>query len=157
MDMNKIMQWMDMAKKYQSSNFWSDIFEQSSFEEFMKSNLDMGWAGQSRADTTQAKGFPPTDIYKTDDEIFVISDLAGYMKEEIRLSVSGTKLLIKGNRNEIAAGEPVQQERYQGEFNRIIQLPEPTFPDQIRAKFTNGLLIIRYHRQFKSDEQVPIE
>ena len=32
MDMNKILQWMDLAKKYQTTDFWNEIFEQPSFE-----------------------------------------------------------------------------------------------------------------------------
>ena len=38
MDMNKILQWMDLAKKYQTTDFWNEIFEKSSFDEFMKNN-----------------------------------------------------------------------------------------------------------------------
>ena len=87
----------------------------------------------------------------------LISDLAGYAKENIQLSVSGTKLLIKGNNNQTNKGELVQKERYQGDFERMIQLPEPTYPNQIRARFHNGLLIIAYKRQFRNEEQVPIE
>ena len=73
------------------------------------------------------------------------------------MSVSGTKLLIKGSDARVFIGEPVQQERQHGAFQRIIQLPEPTFPNQIRAKFNNGLLIITYTRQFRKEENVPIE
>ena len=39
------------------------------------------------------------------------------------------------------AGEPVQQERYHGAFERVIQLPEPTYPNQIRAKFNQWAFI----------------
>ncbi|MHC0038045.1 Hsp20/alpha crystallin family protein [Pseudoneobacillus sp. C159] len=155
--MNKILQWMELAKKYQTSNFWSEIFQQTSFDEFMKSNMDFGEAGAPQPNFKQEKKFPPTDIYVTDDEILLVSDLAGYMKEDISLSVSGTKLLIKGNNNQVITGERVQQERYLGAFERIIQLPEPTFPNEIQAKFTNGLLFVFYKRQFKREEHVPID
>ena len=157
MDMNKILQWMDLAKKYQTTDFWNEIFEQSSFDEFMKNNSDFWQAGESPLEPRQGKTFPPTDIYITDEEVLLISDLAGYVKENIQLSVSGTKLLIKGNNNQVNKGEPVQKERYHGAFERMIQLPEPTYPNQIRAKFHNGLLIVSYKRQFRNEEQVPIE
>lgn len=157
MDMNKMLQWMDLAKKYQTTDFWNDIFEQPSFNEFMNSNKDSGQTGESPLEPRKGKNYPPTDIYITDEEVLIISDLAGYMKEDIHLSVSGTKLLIKGSDARVSIGEPVQQERHHGAFQRIIQLPEPTFPDQIRAKFNNGLLIIAYKRQFKKEENVPIE
>ncbi|HHY71982.1 MAG TPA: Hsp20/alpha crystallin family protein [Bacillus bacterium] len=156
MDMNKILQWLELAKKYQTSNFWSDIFDQSPFDEFMKNN-NFGEAGESPPNFKQNEKFPPTDIYVTDEEVLLVADLAGYLKEEIQISVSGTKLLIKGCNNRMIPGELVQQERYHGAFERIIQLPEPTYPNQIRAKFTNGLLLVSYKRQFKNEEHVPIE
>ncbi|WP_458414638.1 Hsp20/alpha crystallin family protein [Schinkia sp. CFF1] len=160
MDMDKLLQWMELAKKYQASNFWSDIFDQAPFDEFMRNN-DTAEAepGEPPLGNNLTRGgkFPPTDIYVTDEEVLVIANLAGYMKEEIELSVSGTKLLIKGSNNRVLPGEPVQQERFHGTFERIIQLPEPTYPDQIRAKFNNGLLLVTYKRQFKNEQYVPID
>ena len=157
MDMNKILQWMDLAKKYQNTDFWNEILGQSSFDEFMKNNSNFWQAGDSSLKPRQAKTFPPTDIYITDEEVMLVSDLAGYAKENIQLSVSGTKLLIKGSNNQVNNGETVQRERYHGDFQRMIQLPEPTYPNQIQAKFHNGLLLVSYKRQFKNEEQVPIE
>ncbi|HHW37534.1 MAG TPA: Hsp20/alpha crystallin family protein [Bacillales bacterium] len=157
MDMDKFLQWMELAKKYQSGNFWSEIFDQSSFDDFLKNN-DFARADSTHtADMPQKSIFPPTDIYVTDGDVILISDIAGYLKEEIQLSVSGTKLLIKGFNNRVIPGEPVQQERFQGSFERVIQLPEPTYPNQIKAKFNNGLLIVSYKRQFLNEEHVPID
>ncbi|MEH7178067.1 Hsp20/alpha crystallin family protein [Neobacillus vireti] len=157
MDMNKILQWMDLAKKYQTGDFWDGIFDQSSFQESMKSNLESNKSGETAAKAGHGKKFPPTDIFITDEEILLISDLAGYVKENIQLSVSGTNLLIKGNNHQLMTGEPVQKERYHGSFERVIQLPEPTYPNLIRAKFKNGLLFVSYKRQFLTEERVNIE
>ncbi|WP_428911585.1 Hsp20/alpha crystallin family protein [Niallia sp. Krafla_26] len=158
MDMNKILQWMDLAKKYQTGDFWDGIFEQSSFDEFMKNNTD---SHQSGGNNTMKMGreqkFPPIDIFLTDEEVLLIAELAGYVKENIQLSVLGTSLLIKGTNQQMISGEPVQQERFHGAFEREIQLPEPTYPNQIRAKFNNGLLFVSYKRQFLKEERVNIE
>ncbi|MEH7382110.1 Hsp20/alpha crystallin family protein [Bacillus sp. JJ1533] len=155
MDMNKILQWMDLAKKYQTTDFWKDIFDQSSFEEFMKTQ-----GSEDRAtpfESGRDKKFPLVDIYMTESDVLLIAELPGYQKNDIRLSVSGTNLLLKGNSNLVYPGEPIQQERYSGPFERTIQLPEATFPDQIRATFKNGMLLISYKRQFKNEEYVPID
>jgi HSP20 family protein len=157
MDMNKILQWMDLAKKYQSNDFWNGIFEQPSFDELLKNNFDFTQAGEYKSEPVQGKKFPPTDIFLTAEEVLLISDLPGYVKEDIQLSVSGTKLLLKGNKRKVITGEPVQQERYNGDFERVIELPEPAYPNLIRAKFSNGLLVVSYKRQFTNEEQVPIE
>lgn len=157
MDMNKILQWMDLAKKYQSNDFWSGIFEQPSFDEFMKSNFDFGQPGEAKSEPVREKIFPPTDIYLTDEEVILVADLPGYLKEDIQLSVSGTKVLIKGSKKNVMKGELVQQERNSKDFQRIIQLPEPTLPNEVRAKFSNGVLIVSYKRLYSNEEQVPIE
>lgn len=157
MDMNKILQWMDLAKKYQSNDFWNGIFEQSSFDEFMKSNFDFEQAGESKFEPGKGKQFPQTDIYLTNEEVLLISNLPGYVKDDIHLSVSGTRLLIKGSKKKIITGELIQQEINDGDFQRIIPLPEPAYPNHIRAKFSNGQLFVSYKRQFTNEEQVPIE
>ncbi|WP_160725282.1 Hsp20/alpha crystallin family protein [Bacillus sp. USDA818B3_A] len=157
MDMNKILQWMDLAKKYQTNDFWNGIFEQPSFDEFIKSNLDFAQEGESKSAPRQEKNFPPTDICLTDEEVRLIADVPGFVKEDIQLSVSGTKLLIKGSKEIMMTGEVIQQERFSGDFQRIIQLPEPPIPNSIRAKVSNGQLIVSYKRQFPNVEQVPIE
>jgi len=157
MDMNKILQWMDLAKKYQSTDFWNDIFEQSSFEEFMNGNFDFNQTEGSNFEPSKRKNFPAVDIYLTDSEVIIIIDLPGYSKEDIELSLSNTRLKVKGNKQSIYNGETVQQERYLGEFERTIQLPEPTYPNNLQAKFMNGQLLISYKRHFTNEENVPID
>lgn len=159
MDMNKILQWMELAKKYQSSEFWNGIFDESSLEDFLKENIGFGQGqeGGLKTEKRQVKQFPPIDVYLTEKEVYIIVELPGYKKEDITLSVSGTKLLIKGYKKNIVNGEPIQKEIYCADFNRIINLPEPTFPGQVVAKFENGLLLVSYNRQFSKEEHVPID
>lgn len=157
MDMNKILHWMDLAKKYQTTDFWNDIFEQSSFEEFMNGNYDFNQADGSKFEPIKKRNFPAIDIYLTDTEVLLIVDLPGYSKDDIELSLSNTKLKIKGNNQIVSIGETVQQERHFGEFERTIQLPEPTYPNHIQAKFINGQLLISYKRHFTNEENVPID
>ena len=42
------------------------------------------------------KDFPKTDIYLTDIAVIVLVELPGAIKEEVHLTVSGTRLTIKG-------------------------------------------------------------
>lgn len=166
LDMKDLLHWMEIAKKFQSNGFWKEIFDQSSYKEmfdqspiddFVNNNFNFGENGEFPLRSQQRDKFPPTDIYVTDEEIKLVFDLAGYKKEDIHLSVSGTKLLIRGKNNQPIIGKTVQQERNQGSFERIIELPEPTFPDVIRAKFLNGVLFVSYERIFTEEEQVPID
>lgn len=159
MDFEKLKQWMEIARKYQSGDFWNGMLDQSSFNQFMRENMDMGAnaATNPLGQRPNKSNYPFIDIYMTDLEVIVLADLAGFKKEEIQVSVSGNKLLIKGTSSPIAGGQPIVQERNQGPFQRIIDLPEPTDSNQIKAKFQNGLLTLTYKRLYIQEERVPIE
>ncbi|MEH7392656.1 Hsp20/alpha crystallin family protein [Bacillus sp. JJ1503] len=141
------------------------MLDQSSFKQFMKENMDMGpTTGISPNEAANSLGrrpsnakFPSVDIYMTDLEVIVLADLAGFKKEDLQVSVSGNKLLLKGTSSLIVSGQAIIQERNQRPFERIIDLPEPTDSNQIKAKFQNGLLILTYKRLYIQEERVPIE
>ncbi|MBS4195454.1 Hsp20/alpha crystallin family protein [Lederbergia citri] len=160
MDFEQLKQWMELAQKYQSGDFWSSMMNQSSFGQFMNDTVG---PDPSKSENTvppqqnQNKTFPKIDIYMTDTEVTVIAELAGYEKENIHISVSGNKLLLKGTSTPVIFGHVVQQERYEGQFQRIIELPEPTYSNQIKAKLHNGLLTLSYKRKYFQEERVPID
>jgi HSP20 family protein len=154
MDFDKLKQWMEMAQKYQSGSFWNGLFDQSSFHKFMKETMD---APTGTAPPSFGASFPSVDIYATDTEVIVVAELAGYTKENLHISVSGNKLLLKGASSHMIAGQPVMQERHQGPFERLIELPEPAFSNQVKATFRNGLLTLTYKRNHYEEEKVTIE
>ncbi|MBY0120483.1 Hsp20/alpha crystallin family protein [Bacillus sp. S/N-304-OC-R1] len=156
MDFDKLKQWMELAKSYQTGDFWSGMLDQSSFNQFMKENMEMGASEPSRQRTIKNQ-FPNIDIYINDLEVIVIADLPGYKKEDLHVSVSGNKLLLKGSTVPIVAGEAVLQERIQGQFQRVVELPEATDSDQIKAKFQNGVLTLTYKRKYIQEEKVIID
>lgn len=157
MDFDKLMQWMELAKKYQKTDFWDGVFDHSSFSQFMKEQMDAGPSSESKGNKAQMGSFPPIDIYITNTEVMLLANLAGYTKENLHISISGTKLLLSGVSNPTVTGQSVIQERFQGEFKRIVELPEPTEPNQIHAKFENGLLILSYKRKEIKEKRVNIE
>ncbi|WP_462411684.1 Hsp20/alpha crystallin family protein [Neobacillus sp. Marseille-QA0830] len=157
MDMKHLMEWLELAKKYQTGDFWNSIFEQASVNDFIKEASDATPSQGSQRQAGQDGSFPPTDIYLTEDEVLIVCDLAGYRKENLQLSLSGTKLYLRGSSRQMNAGTPILQERHLGDFQRAIELPEPVYSNQMQAKFQNGLLFISYKREFKNEEYVNIE
>jgi len=157
LDFENIKQWMEMAKKYQSGDFWNSMLDQSSFNQFMKDNMDFGSSNNSFVNQTSKNEFPRIDIYMTDYDITVIADLPGFRKEDLHVSVSGIRLLLKGTSMPIVNGQLIRQERVHGQFERVIELPEPTESNQIRAKFRDGVLILTYKRIYRQEEWVNIE
>ena len=68
-------------------------------------------------------------------------EIPGALKEDVFLSVSGNKLTVRGViQSPILNGQLLQTERKYGEFQRVIELPEPTDSQHIQARFDNGLL-----------------
>ncbi|MED4534680.1 Hsp20/alpha crystallin family protein [Metabacillus fastidiosus] len=157
MEIDKLMQWMELAKKYQKTDFWDGVFDHPSFSQFMKEQMNMDPSTEPPEKAVQEKNFPPIDIYITDKEVIVLANLAGYIKENLHVSLSGTKLLLSGVSKPIITGQPTVQERFQGDFKRIIELPEPTDPNKVHAKFENGLLILSYKRKEIHQKRVNIE
>ncbi|VEF47682.1 spore coat protein P [Bacillus freudenreichii] len=153
MDLEKLKQWMEMAQKYQNGNFWDAIFDQ--FTDTPEQNPQKYPLGsQSRRPSTKS---PLVDIYLTDTQIMVIIELPGLQKEEVQLSLSGTKLLVKGiSKKPIVSGSPFLTERHYGEFERLIELPEPADHKDIQAKFESGLLFVSYKRRYTQHEKIPI-
>ncbi len=82
MDFDKLMQWMEFAKKYQTNDFWNGVFDQTAFNEFMKENMDMNAPDSYQAPQASKSNFPPVDIYVTRHEIIIIADLPGYLKRK---------------------------------------------------------------------------
>ena len=156
MDFDKLKQWMEVTQKYQNNKFWDMIFEQNSPEEM----IDEFENPQERQKPTQPsmKKFPVTDIFMTETAVILLLEIPGALKEDVFLSVSGNKLTVRGIiKSPIVNGELVQSERKYGEFQRTIELPEPTDSQHIQARFDNGLLIITYGRVYRQEESIFIQ
>ncbi|WP_027409031.1 Hsp20/alpha crystallin family protein [Anoxybacteroides tepidamans] len=156
MDFEKLKQWMEIAQKYQSGAFWNSIFDQHSAKEWMKEMEVAEWSETS--EKKAAHPFPPTDIYLTDSHVVLLVELAGFQKEEIQLSISGTQLVIRGDcKLPLTPAAAIQTERTYGKFERTIELPEPAEGKHVKARLENGLLILMYRRPYRQEETITIE
>jgi HSP20 family protein len=151
MDFEKIKQWMEITQKYQNGKFWETIFDGNLFDED-------GETGEMRPDQkTFSMKYPKTDIYVTETDVILLMEIPGAVKEDIVLSVSGTKLSVKGVlQPPMINGASVLNERKYGEFQRNIDLPEPVDSHDMYARFQNGLLTISYPRKYTREEHVMI-
>ena len=154
MDFEKMKQWMEVTQKYQNNKFWDMIFEQSPPED----NDGRFRNQQSVRTQDSSKNFPKTDIVLTETAVILLLEIPGALKEDVFLSVSGNKLTVRGIiKSPILNGEAVLTERKYGEFQRIIELPEPTDSNHIQARFDNGLLAITYGRTYRQEESIFIQ
>ena len=85
------------------------------------------------------------DLVERPNESIVVVELPGVAKEDVKISLDGELLTIKGERK--ASGLPdgarwIRSERSSGEFFRTIQLPHPVKADAVSAEMVNGVLRI---------------
>jgi len=88
----------------------------------------------------------PLDIYQDKDDIFVRADLPGMTKDDIKVSIAGSTLTIRGERkeeHEVKEENFYQKERSCGTVTRVVELPVEVEADRTEAAFKDGVLTIR--------------
>jgi len=90
-------------------------------------------------------GFQPScDINEAKDHYLVSFDMPGVKKEDIKIEVQGTQLLISGERQREIKEEDgettLRHERVYGKFERTFVLPNSIDADKIEAHYENGVL-----------------
>ena len=104
---------------------------------------------------------PQMDMYETPKEIIVVGEISGVDKEDLEVELDQKAVKITGLRRETAR---VPDMRYHlaeivyGTFERILLLPVPIDPEQVKASYNNGLLKITMGKPFRKEvRQIPIE
>ncbi len=102
-----------------------------------------------RGNDSYAPGFPPVNVFTSEDQVIVSAELPGVAADAVDISVLDDTLTIKGAR---AADEKPEgavahhQERGTGDFSRKIQLPFRVEVGSVDASFENGVLEITLPR-----------
>lgn len=97
---------------------------------------------------------PQMDIYETPEEIIVIGEISGVLKEDLVVELDQSAVRVCGRRREIPH---VPGMRYHlaeiayGSFERILLLPVPIDLEKVTASYTNGLLKVTMPKK-RSDQ-----
>ena len=86
-----------------------------------------------------------TDVRETKDGYDVFVDLPGFKKEDVKLDLQNGYLTITANRSEDLnekdkEGHYIRQERCTGSCARSFYVGEEIKPEDVTAKFENGIL-----------------
>ena len=104
---------------------------------------------------------PPTDVFETDSEVIVLSEVAGMKRDDFSITFSENILTIKGERKERVHQSRTyyrNMEINHGMFERNIYLPEDVDPNKISANYKNGYLEIKIQkRKRKKGKEIKIE
>jgi len=92
----------------------------------------------------EAQG-PAVDMIENEDEIVVKATLPGVKAEDLKLTITGDVLTIRGElkseRNEENERYILRERRF-GSFTRSLGLPTSVVPDKAKAEFEDGILIL---------------
>jgi len=155
MDIEKLKQWMEVAQNMNGGDFWKNIFDQDFAGQFMNDNPSGKSVGKERAPVPT---FPLIEIAEGAREVIVTIELPGVKKENIELGLSGKILTVKGTN--LPPHPDLKQtytERFYGDFQRQITLPDTISPQDLTAKFWNGLLLVSYQRSIEKVDIIPID
>jgi len=133
MDMEKVKMWLELTNKYQKDDFWQGLFNHGIPERMVHAGDD----------------FPLYDIYKNESAICLIIEVPGLSRSDLSVALrQEDTLVVKGiSRTLFPADMEVKRERFYGEFERLILLPEPTEARFIQSSFHDGILQVTYPRQ----------
>lgn len=89
---------------------------------------------------------PAVDIFETENELLLKADLPGVEMKDIDIQLENGTLALRGERKfeqEKKEGGFHRVERSYGSFARYFTLPETLDPEQVKAEYKNGVLIVR--------------
>lgn len=162
LDMEKLKQWLEIAQNMHGGDFWKGIFDQDFAKEFIneqqaKSPFSV-YEEKTFREEKNTRTFPVIDILEGDQEVVVLIELAGINKENIELGLNGNVLTVKGKAIPAYPNlKLIYNERFYGEFQRQIKLPDIVEPRDLNAKFWNGILIVSYQRKNVNGEMINID
>ena len=93
--------------------------------------------------------FPPINIGSTPERVDVYLCAAGADPKSIDVSIQQNLLTVSGNRKVAVnpEAEYYRRERFDGEFRRVIALPDDADPDRVDAKYRDGVLQVTVQRR----------
>ena len=128
-----------------NEGFLDDLFDdkwERDLERAMRRAEPKGMFGKHAANVMK------TDVRETKDGYDVFVDLPGFKKEDVKLDLENGYLTITANRSEDLdekdkEGHYIRQERCTGSCARSFYVGEELKPEDVTAKFENGILSLK--------------
>ena len=124
---------------------WNSFPEMSILQRQMNHLFDgarQNWNGDAAAPGVWS---PETDIYETETDLVLHTDLPGCDAKDIDIVVENNVLTIRGERQFEAKVQPDglhRMERSYGKFSRTFTLPASVNAQKIQANYKNGVLTV---------------
>lgn len=112
----------------------------------MQQEMNQRLAGMTAA----TPEFPPINLWAGEESVAVTAELPGLAPGDVDLTVRDNTLTLKGERGSPTTEDEKsvwhRRELSYGSFSRTVQLPFRVDPEQVEARFANGLLEVELHR-----------
>ena len=134
------------------------IFGENLFDDFFSDPFGMmNTHGHDPLYGKHAKNLMKTDIRETEDSYELDVDLPGFKKDEVSIDLKDGYLTISAAKGldkdeEDKKGKYIRQERYAGACSRSFYVGKGVEPEEIGAKFENGILEISVPKETKKPE-----
>ena len=117
----------------------------------MLSATPIGMGGALELDTWPVR-LPRMDISETDESYLLEVDVPGMKPEDIDITVDDGTLRIRGQRRREKSDSKYHKvERSYGFFERDVSLPADAEEEQIKAKFSDGVLKLTIQRNRQAE------
>jgi HSP20 family protein len=130
-------------------NFEGGLFEElRRFENEVDQLLGRG-RGPAGIRTVRRGTFPPINVGASPERVDVYLFAAGLDTKDLDISIQQNLLAVSGRRK-VEAQEDAdyyRRERFEGEFRRVVTLPEDADPERVEAKYRDGVLQITVQRR----------
>ena len=108
-----------------------------------------------------ARAYPLVNVSEDADALYVTALAPGLDPTAIQLTVQDNRLTIAGEKQRLATEiQPEafhRSERAAGKFVRTVTLPSDVEHEQVRADYTNGLLVVTLPKAEKAKpKQIPV-
>ena len=113
----------------------------SALQRALEARISSSWMGTG---TSGAGGYPPINIFQQGDNYVAIIELPGIDRSKLNIEAKENTVRISGEKEPEPREDASvhRRERSFGAFDRIIALPVPLNPDQIRAEYNDGILAL---------------
>ena len=121
-------------------NLWNNFLGDTSFP----SSISRDW-------------MPSVDVSETDDQLQIKAELPGVDAKDVKVSISGDLLTIKGEKKKEEEKKDEHfhsSERFYGSFQRSFRLPANIKTDEVDATYKKGILqlVLRKTEESKKKE-----
>ncbi len=152
---------MNKKKSNKKSPIFEMIVDTSGSTSFVpatpsnKGHQEKDWHANHR------EGQLAVDVFENDNEVIVVSTMAGAVTDMIEVYVHNDLLTIRGERHEPEemkkATRYFHEECFWGRFSRTIVLPVDVKGDMAGAEYKNGILVVTIPKKHEKSSRIKIE